>query len=670
MSDRSKNMTYSPSELENENTDREFDTPVMVRGQMYRTSGGWYYWDGTMTQPDAGLLRVSALGVNIADISNSDAGDFRVSAIGTITADTELPAAASLADATANPSAPAVAAHLMGYNGSTWDRALAYNLVDGDTGSGTYLIPGVNIVSRGSGGPVEAGTSTNAFYTQLRNTASYSDGATGSDFGPVYNFPWLLNQTGGSNTWNRWEAAILPSARTGGAANTGFANPHTTAAKVGNVMQRDDTATDLVAEGNWHYPRITSDRNQLVAIKAQDSASIDAFGRWRVSEPTTIFDSKLLYDAAPLIWDDVQTSGTATTSHSVNTASVTLGVNATTAGVRTRQTFMRFNYQPGKSQMVLMTFVLDKSGGGTGITRRVGMFDASNGIFLEDAEGTYNLVQRTYTGGSASDTAKVAKASWNIDPMDGSGPSGVTLNFANTQIMLIDFEWLGVGRVRVGFVVDGKIYYAHQFLNTNSLTTVYMSTPNLPLRYEITNSGTGAASTLECICASVISEGGIQKNGILRGADTGAIVTNLDSGGTYALLGIQLKSTTLSASVDLESISLTIASAAPAKYGFWRLYWNPTVAGTFAYNAETNSVVNIARNGAGSGGDGIAQTITNGYIIASGTVETNGSVSVPLTNALRLGSTISGTADCIVLAYTSTANDTTVMASLNWRELT
>jgi len=388
-----------------------------------------------------------------------------------------------------------------------------------------------------------------------------------------------------------------------------------------------------------------------------DGINLDAFDRLRVSETETIFDSKLIYDAAPLFWDDVQTSGTATSTHSVNQASVTLGVSASTAGVRTRQTFMRFNYQPGKSQLIFMTFVLDKTGGGTGITRRVGYFDADNGLFLEDAAGTYKLVRRSKASGSIVDDG-IAQSAWNLDKLDGTGVSGINLDFSKAQILVTDFEWLGVGRVRMGFVVDGVIRYAHQFLNANNLSVVYMSTPNLPLRYELTNSGAGVASTLECICASVMSEGGFQRNGILRHKDSAAL-TGLATGVKYAVVGLKLKSP-YSATVLIENVSALCTTV--NDFAHWELIFNPTVAGTFTYSDLTNSTVQTA-----TGTN--ANTITGGYELGGGYFSTNAPPTSAVENALRLGSTIAGVADSIVLSITPVTNNISAYGSITWREL-
>jgi len=119
-----------------------------------------------------------------------------------------------------------------------------------------------------------------------------------------------------------------------------------------------------------------------------DNISGDAFGRLRTSTPTTIFDSKQIFNNQSLQWDDQQTSGAGTTSTwTASAASSVMAISATTAGTRVRQTFRRFNYFPGKSQLVLATGVLAKSGGGTGITRRFGLFDENNGFFLADEQG-------------------------------------------------------------------------------------------------------------------------------------------------------------------------------------------------------------------------------------------------------------------------------------------
>ncbi|KKK83842.1 hypothetical protein LCGC14_2789350, partial [marine sediment metagenome] len=185
---------------------------------------------------------------------------------------------------------------------------------------------------------------------------------------------------------------------------------------------------------DWVYDSVG---NRLrVGISVLDSPAIDSFARWRVSTPQTLFNAKQIFDNLPLFWGDSEESGGSTTSdHSVNEASSTMGVG-TVAGLRTRQTFRRFNYETGKSLLVIMTGVLDETGGGDGITRGIGYFDDDNGLFFLDDEGTISVVRRTKATGSVVDN-KTAQSAWNLDVMDGTGTSAITIDWTKSQIFLI-----------------------------------------------------------------------------------------------------------------------------------------------------------------------------------------------------------------------------------------
>ena len=392
----------------------------------------------------------------------------------------------------------------------------------------------------------------------------------------------------------------------------------------------------------------------------------DAFGRFRMSEPDTLFDSKQIFDNQDLFWDDQEISGSGTTStHSSNTASSIIGVALNTAGNRVRQTFMRFNYQPGKSQQILMTGTLVLSGGGTGIVCAFGLYDDNNGIFLRNNEGTVEFVIRSSTSGSPVDTA-VAQADWNLDVMDGTTSSAITLDLTKSQVLLIDYEWLGTGRVRVGFVEAGEPRYVHEFLHGNVREGVYMSTPNLPIRYEIDNDGTGAASTLRHTCSTVISEGGQEETGIIRYKSTeGVHVVAATEDTLYAILGIKLKSTHLAANINM--VESTVVDYAGNKNAEWTMLFNPTVASLFTYASQISSAVDIAVGVA-------ANTVTGGTAIAGGYFTSSnkgGSDTAILGNALRLGSQISGTPDEIVLCARPIGGSTNlnIEGALLWREL-
>lgn len=409
-------------------------------------------------------------------------------------------------------------------------------------------------------------------------------------------------------------------------------------------------------------PRLVDARTGLPVTLA-DNGFADPFHRMRVAEPTTIFDSKQLWDAQPLFWDDQEVSGSGTSSaHSTDTASTTLSVSATTAGRRVRQTFQRFNYQPGKGQLALMTGTFGSSA--SGITRRIGLFDDNDGCFFNQVSGAFNVTIRSSTSGSPVDT-DIPQASWNIDTLDGNGPSGITLDLSKSQIFVIDFQWLGSGRVRFGFEIGGRLIYVHEFLRANLAVNPYMSTPNLPARYEIINDGTGAASELIHTCVSVMTEGGVDRGGVTRLLSSGATGIDATNIGTiYAIKGVRLKPTHLDAQALIESASAFI-SAGATDMAEWLLIHNPTVAGTFTYSDVANSPFQEATGAT-------ANTVTGGTIIDGGFLapaRRGGTSSQRVPSALGLGSAIDGTPDELVLCVRPITTSITAHGQLLMRGL-
>lgn len=440
--------------------------------------------------------------------------------------------------------------------------------------------------------------------------------------------------------------------------------------------------TDEIGLSNLYMAKATDTRSTIAAVKDNgdvvdigatnndnlrvsineygDTPAVDAFARLRTSDPYTIFDSKQLHDKQLLFWDEAL-GGSATSVHAPADANTAMTVTANAADYVIRQTKQKFNYQPGKSQLIFATF---HSAQVSGITSRIGIFDGTgannltpnNGIFFE---GNGSLSWNIAKNGAITET--ITQSNWNVDPLDGTGASGITLDLSATQILLIDYEWLGVGRVRVGFVIDGLVYYAHYFnhANNNTFSSVYMSTPNLPLRYSIETDGTNG-STLDHICSTVMSEGGIEETGVLRSVGMG--ITHVDanaSGITYALIGIKLKTAYSDITVTPESISvMTLTNDS----FYWQLLLNPTIAGAFTYANVVNSALQVATGVT-------ANTVTGGTEIGSGYVSKSSADSSKLETALRMGSTIAGVLDEIVLVATPFSLNADIIGSLTFREL-
>jgi len=294
----------------------------------------------------------------------------------------------------------------------------------------------------------------------------------------------------------------------------------------------------------------------------------DAFGRLRTSDPYTLGDYKHLYAIDPDFVDVVSGIG-ASVTFSINQAAAILQSGTSTDGLSIHQTKRYHHYMPGKSQLIYSSFNFGAAQ--QNVTKRTGYFDDRDGIYFEQApNGTLSFVIRSYTStGIGTAERRVPQSQWNKDKLDGTGVSGFNLDITKTQLFLTDFEWLGVGRVRCGFSIDGLNIIAHEFYNSNYLDTVYMSNPNLPVRCEIRNSGTqvGAGGSFIQICSTVMSEGGYTEAG--REFSHTTNLRTVGIGTTVPIISIRLKNSFKGypnrATVRLEDITV-FSSGSNVKY--------------------------------------------------------------------------------------------------------
>ena len=398
------------------------------------------------------------------------------------------------------------------------------------------------------------------------------------------------------------------------------------------------------------------------AIPTTNHPAYDAFNRLRVGTPLTLFDSKLLYDKSPLFWDEATVSGSGMTStYLSNESAVEIACSDATSGSFVRQTFQRFNYQPGKSQRIFITGILDQQGGGSGITQRLGYFDDRNGVYFQVKDGVFSLGKRSETSGAVVDTT-ITQAQFNGRQFpDGGGVcfDSLSPDLTKTLIFAISFEWLGVGSVIYSLIIDAQEYVLHIEHHSGVLTQVYMRSPNLPIRYELTNDGTGGAAKIKCICSSVISEGGSEDTGDLRYISTEGTHLDADSANTlYALIGIRLKPTHLDCAVKLVNQSLLSETADDFE---WCVVLNPTVAGTFTYSDLDRSSLQTALGAT-------ANTVTGGIQLAGGYGDASLSTSQELLNSIRLGASISGVPDEIVLCVRPLSVNLDIQGGITIRE--
>jgi hypothetical protein len=410
---------------------------------------------------------------------------------------------------------------------------------------------------------------------------------------------------------------------------------------------------------------VTTLSGQALKITTAGTPAVDAFGRARVSEPLTLFDSSHRYNDNGLWATATGTSSDAT--FDANAGLVNLNVPTTSGAYVKRETKKVFSYQPGKSLLVISTF--DMNPAKTNLRQRVGYFNNDNGLYVQLQNSTLSFVERNSVTGSLTETV-VNQADWNVDKLNGIGPSGKTLDITKAQILWMDIEWLGLGTVRLGFVIDGLFIHCHSFHHANRIDSTYITTASLPLRYEIENLDTTASiSTLKQVCSTVISEGGYE----LRGRQ-GAVGTPLSTprdltaaGVAYPVVSLRLKASPDRLDAIVIPTAASILGVGNNSFFAWTLQSNATTSGGTWTSAGADSSVEYNLSGVSSSG---GRTLAKGYI--SSTTQSTNAIDI-LKAALfqfqleRNGFT-NTPEEFSLLVETKVAGDD-VYASVDWEEI-
>jgi hypothetical protein len=411
-----------------------------------------------------------------------------------------------------------------------------------------------------------------------------------------------------------------------------------------------------------------NDGSVIIGDGVPSSYAYDAFGRIRVSNPYTLFDSNNRYaDNGKFA---TATTGTATATFNANEGLIDLDVGTASGDEVLRESYVVFAYQPGKSLLIMNSFTFDTAK--TNLRQRVGYFGSDNGFYLEQNDSTISLVKRSKVTGSVVNT-EVTQANFNTDKLDGTGPSGFTLDLTTSQLMFMDMEWLGAGSVRLGFVIEGQFIIAHRFdwANQSTNTGTYITTASLPIRYEITNTGTVAsASQLKQICSTVISEGGYEMNGLqgVAGTPINSAYTLTTAGVFYPLVSIRLKSARLDA-VALMSAMSTIGTGNNIYYN-WKITRGGSITGGTWVSGGTDSAVEYNITGTAFTSTG-SEDLASGYNVSSN--QGGGSTDL-LKEALfrfqlrRDSFTSTPEILTVLLATDTSGNDG--YASMDWEEVT
>jgi hypothetical protein len=390
--------------------------------------------------------------------------------------------------------------------------------------------------------------------------------------------------------------------------------------------------------------------------------NLDAFGRLRVSEPYTLFDSQNMYINGGQFSNVTANSGTVT--YVSAESSFNLAVTTANGSSAIQQSRFTQAYQPGKSLLSLNSFAMATLT--AGCRQRVGYFTDKNGVYFE-ADGTdLYLVIRSSSSGVLVEE-RIAQSSWNVNTLKTAtnpNPSGYILDPTLTQIFWCDIEWLGVGTVRAGFVIDGEFIVCHKFNHANQSgnTRVYMTSATLNPRYEITNTtAIAGARTMKQICSTVISEGGFTPSTKVQYVSNGTNPTRVGSANTLiALASIRLNPAYPDAVVLPSQIDILLLDV---RYGEFQLIQNANV-GAVTWSNVTNSVVQTAIHA--------GNTVVGGNVVYQGLTSSRDEAVIgeDVAKRLQLARDANGTPESLTLAVAYTSTNADLLYKFGWQELT
>lgn len=382
------------------------------------------------------------------------------------------------------------------------------------------------------------------------------------------------------------------------------------------------------------------------------------FGVLKADSSSSVFEGVFNFDKQPLTWDEVVSTG-GTNTWSATTNAINLATTTASGSSVIVQTKRRIKYNASRSVVIQISGNL--GGLKANCIRRAGQFDANNGVYFECSD-VLKVVIRSSTGGAVVNN-EVLQADWNLDRLDGTGVSGLTLDISKHQLFVIEYGWQGIAAVRFGVYINGAIQYVHQFNSANVLTTAYMKTANLPIRLENTNiAATASATTASFVCIAMKNFGndtGTEGNTLTYVRPTVKTVTAMP---TFSpVIAVRLNGASIAAVVEILKAPIYGQTADDI---VWKLVLNPTLsAPTFAITVGKLQI-DIAAT---------AMTVNTGTDLVSGFTSAGKDSGLESLENFKLintvfGATQAGVSDVIVLAASSRTTTADVWASLTWRE--
>lgn len=401
-----------------------------------------------------------------------------------------------------------------------------------------------------------------------------------------------------------------------------------------------------------------------------DADQLDAFSNMRTAGPTFVADGQFTYDLQPLIYEQI-TSGDGAIVHDSTERAAKLSIDTATGSgdEAIMQSYQYHKYQSGRAQEIFLTFNFNDNTGVSNLRRFAEYGDGDNAIGFELNETAKNFYIKSDT---TEGDETVAQASWSIDPMDGTGPSGKTLDTSKTQILVISVQALYTGEVRIGFDIDGDIIWCHEFQHANLATNPYIQTANLPIRVGMES--TGITTTLDdmlFICSCVLSRGGQVD---VAGYDFSESNTEIavSSGARTHALSIQPKATFNSITNRIEFKLKSINVVAETNPILWELCLGDVITGTTTFTDVNATYSAFQKNTAGTTSGSPAAVISSGVVAASNQASSGGAFLLDNRFPITLdasGSVRTDRLGTLTLLLTGIGGAATGHVTMNWKEL-
>jgi len=328
--------------------------------------------------------------------------------------------------------------------------------------------------------------------------------------------------------------------------------------------------------------------------------NLDATGALRVTQASPLVAGEFHYAINPRFFTTTLANGGSAAGGVTGMAVLQTGTNpAGSAAIASKQAA---RYLGGTGIYASWTAVFDTPQANS--TQFVGIGDATNGFQIG-----YNGTQFAIRHRNAGVDTFIPQADWNIDPLDGTGPSGITLAPQNGNVFRVQYLWHGFGPILFYVLADAVSFQlVHEILWANSNLVPSLSNPTIPLRASVVNAGNATNLTLKTASMGIYNEG-------YDGKGDWPLIASIGSFGNSktgisaetSVLTIRNKATNVLGGTNTNMVRVQVprvSLVAAAGATLFRLLLNATLGGTPSFSdwSTLESVIEIDTAGTTTAG--------------------------------------------------------------------